>query len=125
MMANWTDIYPQVLFEHFWNGYEEILSEMARTIRKKGYLFISFPFMSPLRKMKHFLSMYPESESNELLKLEKLFYQFALDSRTVIGDLEQVGFKLISRKVIGGLKGLKDEARPLRALLQRIYDGEF
>jgi|TARA_B100000315_G_C14585851_1_gene592997 SAM-dependent methyltransferase len=113
------------VIEHFWNGYEEILSEMARTIRKKGYLFISFPFMSLLRKVKNVLGMYPEAESSKLAKLENQFYQFAFESSGVIRDLEEVGFKLISKRGIGGLKGLKDETKLFSSLLQRIYNGEF
>jgi hypothetical protein len=53
---------------------------------------------------------------------ESLFYQFALDTEKVIDDLKRAGFRLIAETCYAGLKGFKDEAGPLKRILQRIYD---
>ena len=36
------------VIEHFWHGYDQIFSEMSRVIKENGFLFIAFPYMSPL-----------------------------------------------------------------------------
>jgi SAM-dependent methyltransferase len=40
------------VIEHFWSGYEDIAREMLRVLRPGGYLFLTFPHMSPLRRVK-------------------------------------------------------------------------
>lgn len=106
------------VIEHFFNGYDKILSEMQRVIKKNGYLFVSFPHMSFLRKYKAKKGKFPFCENYT----QKDFYQFALDEAVVINDLKKIGFTLLEKKHLSGIKGLKDEIKFLKPILQKIYD---
>lgn len=106
------------VIEHFYDGYGPILEETHRLIRQGGYAFVTVPSMSPLRKIKASLGLYPAWNGEN----KKDFYQFALSPKTIIRDFETRGFKLVSSGNRGGYKGLKDEASFLRPLMQKIYD---
>ena len=81
------------VIEHFWDGYDAILSEAARVLRPNGYLFLSAPWFSPYRKSKARSGAYevvdPASEPAS-------FYQFALGRREVSAQLAKHGFRLRS-----------------------------
>lgn len=106
------------VIEHFWEGYEPIALEMARVIKENGYLFLAFPYMSPLRKIKAGLVIY-EKWNNEG---KENFYQFALDKRNVADKFENLGFSLARSIPFSSIKGLKDEIAVLKPILQRLYD---
>jgi ubiquinone/menaquinone biosynthesis C-methylase UbiE len=110
------------VIEHFFDGYGKISSEMKRVIKPGGYLFITFPYMSPIRKLKTKFNSYPKFEENKFNK--ENFYQFALDYKKVKSDLEKLGFKLIFKKPFDGIKGLKDEVRFIRYPLRQIYNSK-
>lgn len=110
------------VIEHFYNGYFPILDEMKRVVCKGGYLFITFPHMSQLRKMKARKGYYPTWSGDK--KLVKDFYQFALDEKKVVSDLKERGFKLVKIKHFSGTKGLKDEVDILQPFLQKVYDSK-
>lgn len=110
------------VIEHFYEGYGDILKEMTRITRKGGYLFVTFPYMSPLRKIKAKLGLYERFDENTFDKSR--FYQFALNPSRVISDFEKSGFTLIKEKPLTGLKGMKDEVAFLERPLQYIYDGK-
>lgn len=110
------------VIEHFFDGYDEIVSEMARVVKKNGFLFLTFPRLSPLRKLKARLRIYPDFKKS-VFEMEK-FYQFALDPKKVEARLKNFGFQLVSRKNRSGVKGLKDEIRFLSPLLQKIYNSD-
>lgn len=95
------------VIEHFYFGYQPILKEMFRVIKPGGYLFITFPYMSPLRRIKSFLGLYPllKNINNE----PNGFYQFALNHRQVRRDILQHGFKLRLSVPLDGFNGLKNE----------------
>ena len=112
------------VIEHFWEGYQPILKEMRRTLKPGGFLFISFPFLSPLRKLKIALRQYPVATSTGMARQQESFYQFGLNVQTVQTDLEALGFSRIERINYDGIKGFKDEVRLFRPFLQSIYDGE-
>ena len=95
------------VIEHYWNGYEEIASEMERIIGSGGYLFLTFPFMSFLRKWKAKNNKYPQWKGGETEP--EGFYQFALNPDSVIKFIEGLGFVKKYQTGIDGLKGLKDE----------------
>jgi SAM-dependent methyltransferase len=109
------------VIEHFWEGYQPILAEMQRVLIKGGYVFLSFPYLSPLRKIKTKLHLYAEIKKLTG-KQRECFYQFALDGHAVIADFTVAGFKLLAKKPTSGLKGFKDEVTFLKPMLQRLFD---
>lgn len=106
------------VIEHFWDGYHDVLKEMRRVLISGGYVFLSFPYMSPLRKLKAKLGLYREFNGEG----EDNFYQFVLDSEAVIRDFEASGFSLLGKRCLDGIKGFKSEVSVSRLLLQKLYD---
>lgn len=107
------------VIEHFWEGYHEIGREMARVIRPGGFLFLTFPTMSALRRIKAAYSGYPkwQDEYNH-----DLFYQFALDQRDVIAIYQSLGFKFIKSEYRNGIDGLESEISILRKVLNALSE---
>lgn len=110
------------VIEHFYDGYEKIVSEMLRVLKPKGYLFLTVPVISPLRRAKIKLNKYPEYKESE--KTANSFYQFAFDPDFVVSDLKSRGFNLVDVKPCDGIKGLKDEVLILKPFLQYLYDSK-
>jgi SAM-dependent methyltransferase len=94
------------VIEHFWEGYHEIGQEMARVIRPKGFLFLTFPTMSALRKIKALCNAYPKWKDEYS---HDSFYQFALDQRDVIAIYQRLGFNFIKSEYRNGVDGLESE----------------
>jgi len=94
------------VIEHFYDGFVDIAQEMLRVIKPGGYLFLTYPFMSPLRKAKARLNLYPHFNSQEK---PKDFYQFALAHRSVDAYFQSLGFKLRLFKMAAGLQGFNEE----------------
>ena len=107
------------VIEHFWEDYELIALEMSRVIKDNGYLFLVFPYMSPLRRMKARLGLY--DLWHEAIPTDN-FYQFALNSKLVFENFQKIGFKLIRARPFDGIKGTKDEIAIIKPLLQKLYD---
>ena len=107
------------VIEHFWEGYESIALEMSRVLKDNGYLFLTFPYMSPLRRIKGKLRLYDLWQKTVP---SNNFYQFALNSKLVIGDFQKLGFKLVRTLPWDGIKGTKDEIVIIKPLLQKLYD---
>lgn len=106
------------VIEHFWGGYAATISEMSRVLAPGGYLFVTFPYMSPLRRLKAWLGLYRRWESDGK---PDGFYQFILDHRQVIQDLESLGFELVYSRSKYGLAAIQEELGPLNPLLRRLY----
>ncbi len=111
------------VIEHYLRGYFDIIKEMKRVIKPKGYLFITFPYMSPFRLFKSKINLYKTitrgyEKKNELAKK---FYQFALNKERVIKDLEEFGFKLKYMESYSGIKGFKDEIFIFKFFLKRFF----
>lgn len=120
---NYFDGYWSIgVIEHFYEGYYNIIKEAERVIKPKGFLFVTFPHLSLLRKIKIKLKHYPVFNSKVLEKEE--FYQFILDDKDVTKKIESLGFSLIKKNRFSGLKGLKDEATFLKPFLQKLYDSK-
>lgn len=118
---NYFDGYWSIgVVEHFYDGYDAIIKEARRVIKPGGFLFISFPYMSPLRKIKAALGFYPFFQKEAVSKED--FYQFALDYKDVAVKLKNEEFALIGKTPYSGTKGLKDEVSFLKPLMQKIYD---
>jgi ubiquinone/menaquinone biosynthesis C-methylase UbiE len=109
------------VIEHFSEGYDKILEEAERVIRPGGFLFLTFPHLSPLRKLKINLGLY---KSLEGIVDEKEFYQFILDSEEVKANVERYGFRMILKCPYDATKGIKDEITLLKPILQKIYDSQ-
>ena len=99
------------VIEHFYEGYDAIADEMQRVIKKRGYLFITFPCMSPIRRLKAKLHQYPAFDSEDFD--QKRFYQFALPHKKVIESFRKRGFVPVFKKSLDGLGGLKRETHAL------------
>lgn len=106
------------VIEHHYSGYGSLAREMTRVIRPGGYLFLTFPFMSPLRRLKAVCKLYrPFTSSGE----PSAFYQFALDPSRVEKDFGELGFRKCYFSGRSGLKGLMDEVALIRRPLQALY----
>jgi SAM-dependent methyltransferase len=106
------------VIEHFYEGHLDILKEMRRVIKAGGYLFITFPTLSWIRKLKIKMGIFPiwsDSMNTDC------FYQFALDSQFVRRELEEAGFEIISSQGIDGIKGLRDEIPYAREAINWLY----
>jgi SAM-dependent methyltransferase len=105
------------VIEHFREGYAEISSEMRRVLRPGGLLFLSFPRLSPLRRLKAAAGSYPAWDGRD-----GSFYQYLLDERQVLAHFQGRAFSLKARWAFDGLKGLKDEWPAVHPVLQALYD---
>ncbi|MBI4812390.1 class I SAM-dependent methyltransferase [Candidatus Falkowbacteria bacterium] len=110
------------VIEHFFGGYEKISDEMRRAIKKNGYLFITFPHLSLLRKIKAKLGRYPFFTSANFKEGD--FYQFALDYNGVVKHFQRKGFSLVYKKSFDGVKGMEEESGFLAPLFRKIYNGK-
>jgi len=106
------------VIEHFWEGYDEILKEAGRVLRKDGYLFVTFPWISPLRWLRIYVGIYLLYSS--IYSTD--FYQFILTQGSVVKNAEKCGFKLVKSEGYDAIKGIKDEVSVLRPFLQKMYD---
>ncbi len=106
------------VIEHNFEGYQDILNEALRVIKPGGFLFLTFPFMSPLRKIKARLGMYPLFAKKD--KTDN-FYEFILDKNEVKKNAIHCGFTFISCYSLDAVKGMKDEISFLRSFLKRVY----
>ena len=109
------------VIEHFWDGYDEILKEMRRVIKPKGYLFLTFPYMSPLRRLKAKLQIYKIYKKDSK---DSNFYEFILDKNQVKRRVENYGFRMRLKYPFDATKGLKDEVSLVKPILQKIYNNQ-
>lgn len=110
------------VIEHFPEGYTAITKEMYRVLKPGGYLFLTFPYMSPLRKLKAFFGAYPLFDEQSFDRDH--FYQFALSADRTVQHFQSTGFELIAKKPYEGFKGLKDESGILKPFFQSIYNNK-
>jgi len=107
------------VIEHFKEGFDPVVTEMKRVLRPGGFMFLTFPFMSPLRKCKAWLRLYKKKPPTVP---PDMFYQYILDDESVKTRFAAYGFKLRYRKPLDGLKGFKDEVTAFKPVLQPLYD---
>lgn len=108
------------VIEHFYEGYEPLATEMKRVIKKGGYLFLTFPYVSSFRRGKIKMGLYPSW--NEQLKNN--FYQFVLNPASVGKYFQSLGFSEVYKRPYDGIKGLKDEVSVVQKALQPLYDAK-
>lgn len=111
------------VIEHFFDGFDSIAQEMWRVLKPGGYLFLTFPHLSPLRRWKIQHNKYPVF-NREKFNTEK-FYQFGLDENLVASAFTALGFTLRKKQKINGLKGFKDEVPHVKPALQYMYDSRL
>jgi ubiquinone/menaquinone biosynthesis C-methylase UbiE len=115
------------VIEHFWNGYEKMAIEMRRVLKPSGYLFLTFPHMSLVRKLKAKLGFYTVYNS---IERPEEFYQFALDSSKVKNFFQDLGFEVVAYRGKSGISGFQKELPKLsrvtlpfaRSYLRRILE---
>lgn len=105
------------VIEHFFNGFDDIVSEMRRVLKVKGYLFLTVPIMSNIRKVKSVCGMYP----NWFIDKNDDFYQYALNKEYIVEEMQKHGFLLVNYKGWSGLKGLKDEIAGTKIIVKLLY----
>ncbi len=105
------------VIEHFINGFEKVIREMKRVVRANGFVFITFPCFSPLRKIKAYFHAYPQWRDTAA----PAFYEYVFDDQEVITRFYKYGFRVIDRRHLDATKGFKDESKALHALFQTIY----
>jgi SAM-dependent methyltransferase len=106
------------VIEHFPAGYEIVAKEMGRVLKPGGFLFLTFPYMSPLRRLKSKLKMYRAWTA----KLPEDFNQFALRADSVISTFTNEGFRLVAHAAHDGVTGAKEEICILRPFLERLLN---
>jgi SAM-dependent methyltransferase len=107
------------VIEHFYDGYNEAAQEMKRVLKSGGYLFITFPYLSLLRKIKIRLHRYPAFDEADFNK-EK-FYQFAFNDETIKKDFASRGFRLVLKKPLDAVFGLGGEISFGSSFLKKLY----
>ncbi len=119
---NYFDGYWSVgVIEHFTEGYGEVIKEAKRVIKKGGYLFLTVPWFSPLRKLKARLGKYPKF--SDMIDMNN-FYEFMLDEKEVIKSIEKQGFKCVLKHPHDAVKGIKDEVKSLKWIMKKIYNAK-
>lgn len=113
------------VIEHFWDGYHKIVSEAHRVLRDQGYLFLTFPCMSPLRKLKADMGLYKRWQGADE---PEGFYQFILPVQEVAQALKSCGFEIDFVSAIQVRSGVKQELSVCWKLwegLSRIFGQGF
>lgn len=108
------------VFEHFQEGMDAQWREAARVVRQGGFLFLTMPILSPLRRIKAGLRAYPFLGDI----LPGTFYQYAYSREEIVNVASAHGFALERMCHLDGIKGLKDEVPLLRPVLQYLYDSQ-
>lgn len=96
------------VIEHFYTGYGRLLREIRRVLRPGGVLFLTFPSVSPLRAALIRRGKYPAFADTP--EARAAFWQFALDSNTIVADFQRAGFALMHQSGRGGMIGVREEA---------------
>jgi len=119
--------FPDQTFDGYWSigviehdiyGFGEILNEMYRVLKSDGYLFLSFPVMSGLRKLKVRRASYPIATGK--LKAP-YFYQYIYDAQFVLKQFEHMGFCLVWKDNINQALGLADEVGAIGRILNKTF----
>lgn len=100
------------VIEHFWKGYGEILSEAARVLRPRGFLFLTAPWLSPYRRRKVRRNDYSRSD---FTAEPDAFYQFALSRQEVAAQLSAHGFELLRWRGVASEVTMREEVTACKA----------
>ncbi len=106
------------VIEHFVEGYDKVVKEMGRVIKKGGYLFLTYPYLSPLRKIR---------KTEPVIKENGNFYYRLLDKNKVKKRFGGKGFRLVCEKPFDAERGLNREFglciknRYFRGIFNRLF----
>ncbi|HWR98611.1 MAG TPA: class I SAM-dependent methyltransferase [Candidatus Methanoperedens sp.] len=92
------------VIEHFFEGYAAARDEMRRVLRPGGMLFLTYPYLNPLRRARLRSGKYPPWDEAQ----RERFYQCALDHRRVAAEFAAAGFVLVEQRPHLGLSGAED-----------------
>lgn len=92
------------VIEHFEEGIEKPVQEIERVLKPGGYLFLTVPYMSPLRKILAKNSKY-ELKNEEFNN----FYQYLYPAEHIVQSMNKMGFQLVKKRGMDAVKGIKDE----------------
>ena len=107
------------VIEHFYEGYDSLIREAHRVLRKNGIFFLAFPHMSPLRRCKARYSLYKQIPPLKDQDIDT-FYQFILDAEETKNNVERYGFIYLTRLPMDAASGIAEEIPILKHLLKPI-----
>jgi SAM-dependent methyltransferase len=100
------------VIEHFWGGYDVILSEAARVLRPGGFLFLTAPWLSPYRQR---LIRARSYRFEDFSAEPEPFYQFALGHSEVDQALARHGFRLLRWRGLASEVSMREDMPRLRS----------
>ena len=106
------------VIEHFWDGYDGILAEAARIVRRGGFLFLSAPWFSPYRRFKARRHGYP---TVDFADQPELFYQFALARDDVSARLARHGFELLSWRGRAAEISMREDMKSCKRQIEWLF----
>jgi SAM-dependent methyltransferase len=107
------------VIEHFWSGYAPILAEAARVLRPGGFLFLTAPWFSPMRRRK---SQRGEYVRTAFTAEPEDFYQFALGRDEVTRALASHGFELVRWAGTASEMSLREDFPARRSQVKWLFD---
>ena len=110
--AYFNGVWSLGVIEHFYDGYAPIILESKRVLRPGGYLFLTVPSISPVKKLKMWLGHYEEMRETDIEK----FFQFAFHPEDTIKVVTSMGFTLIKSFGRSGSMGFYEDAGSLSKL---------
>lgn len=117
--AYFNGVWSLGVIEHFYDGYAPIILESKRVLRPGGYLFLTVPSISPVKKLKMWLGHYEEMRETDIEK----FFQFAFHPKDTIDVVTGMGFTLIKSFGRSGSLGLYEDASSLSKMIFLNPDG--
>lgn len=97
------------VIEHFFDGYEDQIVEARRVLRSGGYLFLTVPSISPLKRLKLRFGRYRTFTPAD----RDCFFQFAFRKEEVVRRITGRGFRLLRSFGRSGSLGLSEDLVPL------------
>ena len=106
------------VIEHYYDGFDRAAQEMVRCLRTEGLLFLTFPHMSRLRRLKALAGCYSPWPGSATSPAD--FYQFVLDDRRVRERYERLGFRCVEAVRFLGATGLENEVPGIRKVMNEL-----
>lgn len=108
------------VIEHFIDGYEQVIYEARRILKCNGFVFMSFPYISPIRFFKIYFKQY-KIQKNMDGYCRKYFNQYVLSIKQVISLFRKYGFNYITAYKYNGILGWVEEIALFKSLMKNIY----